>query len=62
MNKIILTLFILIWIFSLFILVISLTNLFPNNPFKEYRFIVGLGFIIITWLLKYAYKKLAKPE
>jgi len=44
------------------ILIISLTNILPDNPFKEYRFIVGLGFIAITGLLKYGYKKLAKPE
>jgi hypothetical protein len=45
----------LVWILALIILIISLTNLYPNNIFKEYRLIVGIAFIAITGLLKPIY-------
>tara|TARA_B100000780_G_C21114497_1_gene450754 strand:- start:654 stop:851 length:198 start_codon:yes stop_codon:yes gene_type:complete len=45
----------LVWIFALIILIISLTNLYPNNIFKEYRLIIGIAFITITGFLKLIY-------
>ena len=45
----------LVWIFALIILIISLTNLYPNNIFKEYRLIIGIAFITITGFLKPIY-------
>ncbi|SDG46652.1 hypothetical protein [Psychroflexus sediminis] len=51
------TLFIigLVWILALMILIISLTDLYPNNVFSEYRLIIGIAFISITGLLKLIY-------
>jgi hypothetical protein len=45
----------LVWLLSLIILIISLTNLYPNNIFREYRLIIGIAFITITGLLKPIY-------
>jgi len=50
----------LIWISCLIILIITLTDLYPNNPFKEYRLIVGIGFIAITGFLRIVYKQIFK--
>ena len=52
----------LIWISCLIILIITLTDLYPNNPFKEYRLIVGIGFIAITGFLRIAYKQIYKTS
>lgn len=49
MKKAILISLALIWIISLSILVIALTDLIPNNIFKEYKFIIVIGFITINW-------------
>lgn len=48
MRRYILILAIVIWIFSLIILIIALTNIYPNNPFKDYRFIIGIAFLSIS--------------
>mgnify|MGYP006127905049 CR=1 FL=1 len=45
----------LVWISVLITLIISLTNLYPNNIFREYRLIIGIAFITITGLLKPIY-------
>lgn len=58
MKKIILISLALILIISLSILVIALTDLIPNNIFKEYKFIIGIGFISITWFIRIAYNRL----
>ena len=52
----------LIWISCLIILIITLTDLYPNNPFKEYRLIAGIGFIAITGFLRIAYKQIYKTS
>ena len=52
----------LIWISCLIILIVALTDLYPNNPFKEYRLIVGIGFIAITGFLRIAYKQIYKTS
>jgi hypothetical protein len=44
-----------VWIFTLIILITSLTNLYPNNIFREYRLIIGIAFITITGFLKPIY-------
>jgi hypothetical protein len=62
MKKIALITLALIWISSLIILIIALTDLYPNNPFKEYRLSVGIGFIAITGFLKIAYKQIFKTS
>jgi len=47
-----------IWIGSLIILIIALTNLIPDNSFKEYRLIIGIGFLCISGFIGIAYRKL----
>lgn len=55
MKKITLLLIALIWISALIILILSLTNLYPENIFQEYRIIIGIAFITITGFLKPIY-------
>ena len=50
----------LIMIISLSLLFIALTNILPDNPLKEYRLIIGLGFIAISGFIGIAYSKLYK--
>jgi hypothetical protein len=57
----------LFWIFTLLILItwviilaIALTNNSPENPFKEYRLVIGIGFLCIAGFATIAYKKLYK--
>jgi hypothetical protein len=45
----------LVWILALIILIISLTDLYPNNIFSEYRLIIGIAFITTTGFLKPIY-------
>ena len=48
----------IIWIISLVILIIALTNFVPDNPLKQYSLIIGLGFVCVTGLIRILYKKL----
>jgi hypothetical protein len=50
----------LILIIGIVILVIALTNTSPENPIKEYRLVIGIGFLCIAGLARIAYKKLYK--
>ena len=58
MKKIPFIILALIWILSLVILIIALTDLFPNNIFVNYRMLVGIVFIAITGFIRIAYRKL----
>lgn len=60
MKKRILTIIALIWISTLVILIISLTDLYPENFLKEHSFIIGIGFIATTGLLKPIYNSVIK--
>jgi hypothetical protein len=55
MKKTILIILAIVWISGLIILIISLTNLYPNNIFSEYRLVVVIAFITITGFLKPIY-------
>ncbi|RAJ26693.1 hypothetical protein LX77_00948 [Gelidibacter algens] len=55
MKKIILIIIALVWISALIILIISLTDIYPNTIFKEHRSVVGIGFIVVSGLLKLIY-------
>ena len=48
----------LIWIACLIVLIIALTNLVPDNSLKQYRLIIGIGFICISGFIGFVYKKL----
>ena len=52
----------LIWISSLIILIAALTDILPENPLKEYRLIVGVGFIAMTGFLGMAYRNIMKKN
>lgn len=60
MKRTIIVVLALIWISSLIILIISLTELVPNNPFKDYRLIVGIVFLAITGFIGIVYRRLLK--
>ena len=47
----------LIWILSLILMIISLTELFPNKILVEYRMLAGIGFIAITGFIRIIYRK-----
>jgi len=47
---------ILIWVIMLIVLTIALTDLIPENPFREYRILIGIGFITISGFIRNAYK------
>ena len=48
---------ILIWISSLILLIIAVTDKAPENPLKEYRLIIAIGFMTISGFIRIAYKK-----
>ena len=50
----------LIWITALIMLIIALTNVYPNSVFRDHRASVGIAFIIITWILKRIYNSINK--
>ena len=62
MDKTLWILAIIIWLISLSILIIALTDIWPNNMFNNYKLIIGLIFFITTGLLKYSYNKVYKSE
>lgn len=62
MKKIKLIVIALIWVSSLVILIISLTDLYPENMFKEHRFIVGIAFITISGILKPIYNSVTSKD
>lgn len=56
-RKLLWSIAILAWIANLVILVIALTDVVPNNPFKQYGFIIGLGLVTITGLMRIEYRR-----
>ena len=53
---------ILIWITVLIILIKAMTDGSPENPLKQYRLVIGIGFIAITGFLRVVYKKTTKSR
>lgn len=60
MKKIRLITMAFIWILALIILIISLTDLYPNTVFHRNRSMVGIGFIVISGFLRLIYKSIYK--
>ena len=58
MKKTTLIILVLVWISALIILIISLTNLYPNNIFSEHRIIVVISFITISGFSKSIYNSI----
>jgi len=57
MKKSILILLALVWIAALVVLIIAFTNQHTDNPFVEYRIIVGIGFIMLSRLIRIVFKR-----
>lgn len=51
-----------IWLISLSVLILALTNVYTNNPFTDYKLVVGISFITITGVLKRIYRNLNKAN
>ena len=47
---------------SLIILIIALTNNSPENPFREYRILVGVAFMSLNGIIIRVYKELYIEE
>lgn len=62
MKRFVLIIIALFWILSLAVLIISLTDLYPENILKENRLIIGIGFITVTGLLKPIYNLVIKEK
>ncbi|WP_242919607.1 hypothetical protein [Pontibacter liquoris] len=62
MKKITLVALALFWMLSLTLLIIALTDLFPDNILKNYRVLIGTGFLAVTGFIRIAYQKLIKTE
>jgi uncharacterized protein YpmS len=58
MKKTLLILLALVWIVALVVLIIALSNQNSANPFKEYRLIIGIGFIALTGFIRIVHKRL----
>ena len=58
MKKTTLIIISLVWVSALIILIISLTNLYPNTIFSKHRLIIGITFITITRFLKPIYNSI----
>jgi tellurite resistance protein TehA-like permease len=54
-KKISLIILALVWLSALNILIIALTNVYPNTVFSKHRSIVVIAFIAITGFLKPIY-------
>jgi hypothetical protein len=48
----------LIWIVCLIILIIAFTNPEPYNPLREYRLVIGIGFICVSGFIRILFKKM----
>lgn len=51
-----------IWIGSLIILIIALTDLYPNIMFQEYRLVIVFAFVSITGLLRIIVNKITVKQ
>ena len=60
MKKIALISLVTIWIIALIILIISLTDVLPDSPLKEYRLVSGLGFIAVSGFIPFLWKRIVK--
>ncbi|WP_258422327.1 hypothetical protein [Aquiflexum gelatinilyticum] len=60
MKKLTKVVLVIVWTLSLAFLIIALTDIYPDNIFKDYKFLVGIGFILITGLISVAFKKILK--
>ena len=62
MKKLGLIIMAFIWVLAFVILIIALTNVYPNTIFQEYRSVVGIVFIVISGFLRLMYKSVYKVK
>lgn len=62
MKKITLILLAITWIVFFTILIIALTDFFPDNIFQNYKLVAGISFLAITGFIRVIYQKLIKTE
>jgi hypothetical protein len=51
-----------VFISSLIILIIALTNNSPENPFRDYRLLIGLTFLVLNGFMIKIYRKLYEKK
>lgn len=62
MRKLTLIVIALIWVLSLIVLLVSLTDLYPINLLVENRFVIVILFISITGALKPIYNSVINKD
>lgn len=58
MKKSIWIVLILLWIALLIVLIISLTEIYPTNPFQRYRIAIGFCFLMLSELMRRLYGRI----
>ena len=53
---------VIIWIVTLLMLIISMTDFVPDNPLIEFRTILGVAFLTITFMVAFVYRKSKKQQ
>ena len=48
---------VIIWIVTLLMLIISMTAFVPDNPLIEFRTILGVAFLTITFMVAFVYRR-----
>lgn len=57
MKKTLWIIMIILWLLALALLIISLTDIFPNNPLQNYRLAIGCSFLVISEFMRRLYGK-----
>lgn len=60
MNKSIWILLLILWVILLLVLVVSLTEIYPTNPFQRYRIAIGFSFLMLSELMRRFYGRMRK--
>ena len=54
--------FSVLWFAALLILIVALTDFGPNHLFLEHKFLIVIGFIVVTGLIKASYRRLNSDD
>jgi hypothetical protein len=58
MKKALWFLMITLWFIALVLLVLSLTDIYPDNPFQRHRLAIGCSFLVISEFIRRLYGKM----
>ena len=61
-NRALILLLGLIVVVNFIALVLALTDIWPDNPFKEYRWLIGISFLAFAGFLRQALKRKSKTH